>query len=510
MALPSGYTQLKYIRASGSQYINTGVIATSKTTAKYKFSLETVQQYGPHILSGSIWFFPLLRALSGSTFVAHRGGNNVENAGFSAKVGVDYEVDAFTNDRATINGTDCGSVTNGSTSSDSVALHLMSYGGSPSDSNYTMNGKMYYCKIYESGSLIRDFIPAKNSTGAVGLYDAATGVFYNNAGSGVFEAGPVATGAVDGNGVTIIEGVSFAIKEGKAMLNGAAKKITEGMTKVNGAVKKIVLSAGIDVAALAITYSGAYTDQKDVTMSGKVYRLLTLTGSGTLTLPAELKADVWLCNGGNGGGYGGTGGGGGRLKQSDGITLATSTVCTVGAGGAGSSADIGTSASGLSTFGTISPTANGMTTQSGTGASGGGGGALNALRTGDGVTTVPFGDTSYFYQHSAGGGGGGCEDRSEEYLGTGGAGGSNGADGSAISGYSSNVKGGAGGTRGGGTGGQGVSSGTACNAAAATYYGSGGGGGGIYFNKSGSLRNPGTGGAGYQGVIYVRIPYEQE
>lgn len=292
----------------------------------------------------------------------------------------------------------------------------------------------------------------------------------------------------------------------------------KGIAIPEGAVKQIADSAGrilwkggaVDVASLAISYSGAHTDQKDVVMSGKTYRLLTLTGSGTLTLPEEVTADVWLCNGGNGGGYGGTGGGGGRLKQSTGITLGKLTVCTVGAGGAGVVANTEAASSGLSSFGSVSPNTNQSGQQSGHGASGGGGGGYGRTRTGDGVTTVPFGETSHFYQHSAGGGGGGCEDRSEEYLGTGGKGGSNGANGSAISGYSSNVNGGVGGTRGGGTGGKGVSSGTACNAAAATYYGSGGGGGGIYFNGSGNLRNPGTGGAGYQGVIYVRIPYEQE
>lgn len=498
MALPSGYTQLKYIRASGSQYINTGVVATSKTTAKYKFSLETVKQYGPHILSGSLWFFPLLRALSGSTFVAHRGGNNVENAGFSAKVGVDYEVDAFTNDRVTINGTDCGSVTNGGTSSDSAALHLMSYGGSPADSNYTMNGKMYYCKIYENGSLIRDFIPAKNSAGTVGLYDAADGVFYTNAGSGAFEAGPVATGAVDGNGATIIAGVSFAIKEGKAMLNGTARKITEGMTKVNGAVKKIALAAGIDVAALAISCSGAYTDQKEVVMSGKTYRLLTITGSGTLTLPQEVVADVWLCAGGNGGAAGGRGGGGGLFSAKNKVAIDGSVVCTIGSGG--SAAKVGNATA----FG-ASSISNGSSYYNG--ASGGGNGG-----TGGGATTVPFGSSDYFSPHSAGGGGGGSSVRytngnTVHYLG--GAGGSNGANGAASksnSGWPSAKA--AGGNLGGGAGGS-YDGNSPTAGSSASYYGSGGGGGGSYENEKTESVKSGGGGAGYQGVIYVRIPYEQ-
>lgn len=61
MALPSGYTQLKYIRASGSQYINTGVTATANTTAKYKYSIDQILTYGPHVLSGQSWYFPMVR-----------------------------------------------------------------------------------------------------------------------------------------------------------------------------------------------------------------------------------------------------------------------------------------------------------------------------------------------------------------------------------------------------------------------------------------------------------------
>lgn len=289
----------------------------------------------------------------------------------------------------------------------------------------------------------------------------------------------------------------------------------KGVTIPEGVVKQIADSAGrilwkggaVDVAALAISYSGAYTDQKEVTMSGKKYRLLTLTGSGVLTIQKEVMADVWMCNGGIGGGYLGTGGGGGRVKQNDGILLAATTVCTVGAGSAGAKVDDEASASGLSSFGSISPNPNQGGVASGTGASGGGGsGSANRSKAGDKATTVPFSETSIFEAHSAGGGGGGVWDRSEDYTGTGGAGGSNGADGDKVRTYG--TAGGLGGTRGGGAGAQATASGT--NAGGnATYYGSGGGGGGAYWNSAGINKNPATGGAGYQGVIYVRIPHEQ-
>lgn len=41
--------------------------------------------------------------------------------------------------------------------------------------------------------LVRNLIPAKNSSGTLGLYDAVNNVFYTNAGTGIFTAGPIAT-----------------------------------------------------------------------------------------------------------------------------------------------------------------------------------------------------------------------------------------------------------------------------------------------------------------------------
>ncbi|MBR6752361.1 MAG: hypothetical protein IKL95_03790, partial [Alphaproteobacteria bacterium] len=46
--------------------------------------------------------------------------------------------------------------------------------------------------ITKNGSVARNFIPAKNSSGVVGMYDTVSGTFFENAGTGEFVAGPVA------------------------------------------------------------------------------------------------------------------------------------------------------------------------------------------------------------------------------------------------------------------------------------------------------------------------------
>ena len=53
---------------------------------------------------------------------------------------------------------------------------------------YFLNAKLYSCDIYDNDVLVRDFVPCKNPSGVIGLYDVVNGVFYQNAGTGEFTA----------------------------------------------------------------------------------------------------------------------------------------------------------------------------------------------------------------------------------------------------------------------------------------------------------------------------------
>ena len=51
--------------------------------------------------------------------------------------------------------------------------------------------KLYSFKIYESGKIVRDFVPViKAGTNEGGMYDFVTRKFYGNKGSGLFGFGP--------------------------------------------------------------------------------------------------------------------------------------------------------------------------------------------------------------------------------------------------------------------------------------------------------------------------------
>lgn len=500
MALPSGYSQLRYIQSSGTQYIDTGFKPNQNTRVVLRCNIinsgETVFVFGARIAYQNTSF---TLHIEGGVFKDHYG-SNVWTSAISDSG--EHLIDKNKN-VTTIDGTSYTYTTETFQSAYNFQLFALNQAGSVDSRRVSM--KIYSCRIYDNGMLVRDFVPAMDSSGTVGLYDLANNTFYANAGTGSFTAGPLVTGPVDGVGVCIINAASFAINAGKCILNGAVKEITEGMTLTAGTAKKIALKSGIDVAAMAISYTGAYTDQLDVVMSGKTYRLLTLTGSGTLTVPEEVTADVWMCNGGNSG-YGGTfygsGGGGGYLLQKEGITINGSCVCVIGSGAVGNYSNYAESG-GNTSFDSATP----QTQQKGpNGASGGGGrgGGSSSTGTGKGISTVPFMESGIFDPHSAGGGGGALSDAYEDIAKTGGNGGSNGSNGERGQTDYSYV--GTGGNKGGGSGGEASRSTNAGENA--TFYGSGGGGGGSYTSSKGS-GYAGKGGAGYQGVIYVRIPYEQ-
>ena len=49
--------------------------------------------------------------------------------------------------------------------------------------------RLYACKFYENGVLVRNYVPSQNPDNVIGLYDCVTKTFYSNAGTGVFTGG---------------------------------------------------------------------------------------------------------------------------------------------------------------------------------------------------------------------------------------------------------------------------------------------------------------------------------
>lgn len=258
-------------------------------------------------------------------------------------------------------------------------------------------------------------------------------------------------------------------------------------------IGKTNCGGGNRVKSMTVTFTGTYLDTYETMSDGKLYRLLTITSGGVLTISEKLKADYWYCNGGANGisnvstqsssnNPGGKGGafryGSATIKNNLQISVA------IGAGG-----------DGITSITQDAFENHTYTDADGSGGGQGGNNSLTSNMAGGGVSTKPFFD-NFFDPHCAGGGGGGAYKKNSG--GNGGSDGSNGGNQSNVNntGYASNYSGGDGGEKGGGSGG---ASRNPMNGTNGTFYGAGGGGGGAAYGATG------TGGAGYQGVLYIRF-----
>ena len=153
------------------------------------------------------------------------------------------------------------------------------------------------------------------------------------------------------------------------------------------------------------------------------------------------------------------------------------------------------------------------------GTGGGGGGYHGSGGVGDGISKYPFGDESYSLwtgkPHCGGGGGGAIGSNYEafERAYDGGKGGTNGGSGAESKPDNNLGRPGYGGSGGsyGGAAGASASDMELASGGSATYYGSGGGGGAYYYyvysEETKSVTS--SGGSGYQGIVYMRIPVIQ-
>ena len=73
--------------------------------------------------------------------------------------------------------------------SGNLLLFATNTAGSADSQRGTM--KLYSCQIYDNDTLVRDYVPCQKPDGTIGLWDDVNSVFYGNAGTGTFTAGPV-------------------------------------------------------------------------------------------------------------------------------------------------------------------------------------------------------------------------------------------------------------------------------------------------------------------------------
>lgn len=227
MRLPSGYTRLEYIESTGTQYVNTGVLVSKNIEIKLKFMLTSITNHGivGYMQSassgtnrfavfqyGGAWYFDFGNDSTGRI----SGGSFSSNTLYDITVG-----NRYIKNNETESNIIRGSVISNLTNSNSISILCETDCGI---------GKIYSCQIYDNGTLVRDFIPCQKPDGAIGLWDDVNSVFYGNAGTGTFTAGPSSIGTHK----VRINGTAYEVKGGKCLVNGTVYSIKKGRTLVNG------------------------------------------------------------------------------------------------------------------------------------------------------------------------------------------------------------------------------------------------------------------------------------
>ena len=184
--LPEGYTELEYIESTGTQYIDTGFAPNQDTRVVMDFEIEDGTTTS-NIFGGRTSY-----KTNDFTFWLNNETSWLTNYnGTSTQMAV-----------STVNGRHTVDKNKNVTSIDGIK-DTATYGSFQAPCNmflFTMNQngtaetrmvsmKLYSCKIYDNGTLVRDFVPCKNASGTIGLYDMVNGIFYANAGTGSFTAG---------------------------------------------------------------------------------------------------------------------------------------------------------------------------------------------------------------------------------------------------------------------------------------------------------------------------------
>lgn len=180
---------MEYIQTTAVQYINTGIIPDSETEIEIKYSVQSYGTYGSHMLSCSGFYFPFPRSYGGTPHFSYCRRSSEARVVLQPVFNTPYTVRAFPNDKITIDGTAYSAVSDGGKTI-TATLYMCTYGGNPGNASYTGKVRIYYCKIWQAGSLIRDYVPMW-SKGIAGMYDKVQRKFYASEGTSAFFAGPM-------------------------------------------------------------------------------------------------------------------------------------------------------------------------------------------------------------------------------------------------------------------------------------------------------------------------------
>lgn len=184
--LPAGYEEIPYIESTGTQYIDTGIAPTINTRFEVDFQPTTQGQDDGVIgcVDPNACIVYTASTVYGS-FKQGTGASTTVNTTVMAR-----HTASISNGLFVLDGTShTFSAVSSFSTTQKVLLFALSYAGASGGVYGKSSCRMYAAKIYSGDTLLRDYIPCKNASGVVGMYDIVGGAFYKNAGTGVFASG---------------------------------------------------------------------------------------------------------------------------------------------------------------------------------------------------------------------------------------------------------------------------------------------------------------------------------
>lgn len=189
--LPKEYYPIEYLQSTGTQYINSGYNPGGNTRVVTR--LEVVEEIG----SESMTFFGSRQTSAGSKAYAVWGQNTNQRLRWDYNAAAysldtipylnEWEIDFNMN---TFDANELHKTATKATYTVTRPMYVFALNQETFNSNQIARMKLYYMKIYDSGEIVRDFVPCIRETDSKpGLYDRINGVFYTNAGSGEFLVG---------------------------------------------------------------------------------------------------------------------------------------------------------------------------------------------------------------------------------------------------------------------------------------------------------------------------------
>ena len=185
--LPDGYTKLYYIQSNGTQYIDSG----------FKPNQDTRVLAEMQCVSSSGWVPSSLFGYSKSDFTQRYEFYQYNNLFYSPYNDATGKSISLITEKIKIDKKrNLTTVNNETISSSSYAqfqcegnMYIFALNNEGSLENLSGEKRLYSFRIYDGATLVRDFIPCKNPSGVVGLYELVEGKFYQNQGTGEFIAG---------------------------------------------------------------------------------------------------------------------------------------------------------------------------------------------------------------------------------------------------------------------------------------------------------------------------------